>query len=127
MSSLCVADAVAQVAEKVVLRRAPSGYYDDKGRYKERERGEDVEFEASVQPLRADEMLDLPENRRSRAAIKLYTETKLRTVSVDKKTQPDIIVPQSGAFKGVEFEVDAVTDWDEVGGYYKALATKRPR
>jgi hypothetical protein len=124
MSCDCLTDAIAGASISVLLRRPPSGYYDEKGRWKERERFPDVEFMASVQPLRPNELVDLPENRRTRAAIKLYTETLLKTVSVDEKVQPDIVIPQSGQFKNVEFQVDSVIDWSDLGGYYKALATK---
>lgn len=119
MSCSCLAEAIAGMSIDLILRRPPSGYYDEHGVYKPRDR-EDISFRGSVQPLNPKELVDLPENRRSRESIKIYTSTPLRTVEVSGQTQPDIVL-----YHGIEYQIDRVFDWGEVAGYYKALATKR--
>ena len=74
---------------------------------------------ASVQPLRPDEMDSLPEGRRDRQAVKIYTSTELFTVR-GKDTSPDLVV-----WRGDTFEVISVAPHQSaVISHFKAVALK---
>ena len=114
----CVTSAIADLATDVVVRRKASGAHDEHGRWQEQD-DEEFTIKAVVQPARGHELVRIEEGRRTRGAIKVYTTAELRTASVEEQTQPDRIV-----WAGVEYEVEYVDDWDEAGGYYKAVALK---
>lgn len=110
---------VQMASESVTLKRTPAGAYDEHGRYIELE-PEETTIQASVQPAKQGELVRLPEGRRVRGGVKIFTTTELFTASVEDQRQPDIIV-----WQGVEWEVDAVDNWEGPGEYYKALATRK--
>jgi len=72
---------------------------------------------ASVQPLNGEQLEMLPEGRRTTQSVKIYTDTKLQTVT---SANPDILL----AF-GDEFEVITVEPWQSnVISHYKCIAQK---
>ena len=84
----------------VITRKIPGAYIN--GIYHE---GMENTFiiNASVQPVRGDQMELLPEGRRSSQAIRIYTDTLLETVDGEN---PDLIA----AF-GSLFEIISVEHW----------------
>jgi len=119
----CIARAFAclprdGIRSAVVIKRPRAGTYDQHGRWQEQQKDE-LTVTASVQPASAKDLEDVDEGRRTKENIKVYTQTLLKTASVSDIRQPDII-----EWEGIEYEVHSVTNWGEVGGYYKALASK---
>jgi len=102
----------------IVVRRPLSGAYDDHGRWQTRQ-SVDLAISASVQPATPKDLEDVDEDRRTRENIRLYTQTELLTASVSESQQPDVVV-----WEDVDYEVHSVTNWGEVGNYYKVLAVK---
>jgi hypothetical protein len=102
----------------VVKRPKSPSTYDEHGRYQPQPIDE-ITITASVQPATPKDLEDVEEGRRTRENIKLYTQTELKTASVSDARQPDVI-----EFDDEEYEVHSVTNWGDVGGYYKAMASK---
>ncbi len=115
----CLARAINRQSRKVELFTESKSDYDAKGRFIE-PTSEPIFIMACVQPLKPNEIRDLPENRRSEEWIKLYSTYELCGVSVKDKRQPDKIKD-----KGRLYEIQTVTDWDDVAGYYKATAVRQ--
>ena len=63
-------------------------------------------FSASVQPLRPNELLQLPEARRTRQAMKVYTSEALQTANEQLNLQSDEV-----DILGLTFEVHSVEKW----------------
>lgn len=75
---------------------------------------------ASVQNLKPNERLLLPEGRRTREAVKVYTEMKLRTTDEANSLPADILV-----WRGKQYEIMSVEDWTQTDlPHYLAIATK---
>jgi hypothetical protein len=100
-------------AEPVTLSRAGSGLY-LQGRWSPGQTTT-VTIQADVQPAKPRELVNLPEAQRARAAIKVYSETELRTADVEAQTAADVLT-----VKGRRWEVQSVEPWS---GYCKAIAT----
>lgn len=80
------------------------------------------EFEVcdgSVQPLKAQERMLMPELIRDRGMLKIYTKTAVRSVDVEGKKRADRITYGDQAYV-----VQSVEDWDAHGDYYKIVAVK---
>lgn len=76
-------------------------------------------IQASVQPLRGEEIQLLPEGRRNSQAVRIYTDTQLY-VKTDEQTNPDKLT----AF-GESYEVLSVEPWQSnVINHYKCIAVK---
>ena len=75
---------------------------------------------ASLQPMKAREIQQLPEARRTSEAVKIYVETPIST--------QDVIALKSAervCFKGVDYEVHQVEDWTDTDlPHYKVIALK---
>lgn len=79
-----------------------------------------VSIAALVVPVvGGEQLLRLPEGRRSRDAIEVYSASALRVDAPGQK--PDVI-----AYNGHSWEVDVVDDWSGAGNFYHSLATKIP-
>ena len=77
-------------------------------------------IEASVQPLRAKEMIMVPEARRNSASYRLYTDTELFTVRPNVTTSPDRVT-----LFGETYEVLICEPWrNDVISHYKAIVVK---
>lgn len=109
---------VPMFSDLVEVSRPASGTYDEHGRWQE---GPSNEFEicASVQTATDKDLQKLPEGRRLRGGIRVYTTSELLTASVDEKRQPDVLT-----WDGAQWQVEQIDDWFEVAGYYKVIATR---
>lgn len=102
--------------DRTVKRFTGGGYV--KGIYNE---GTESQFtiKASVQPMKGQEMLLLDENRRDRAAFKIYSDTELFTASKSSQN-PDRVVLNDG-----DYEVVKVMPWqNNIINHYKYLISK---
>lgn len=98
----------------IVTRKEPGSFVD--GDWVE---GDYIAFiiQASVQPLKGEEMQMLPEGRRNSQAVYIYTKTKLNTVD---EANPDLLQ----AF-GSDFEIYSVEPWQSnVINHYKCIGMK---
>ena len=111
-----IAQAIRTVSEEIEIQRTLAGAYDVYGRWNARA-PEAFKIRASVQPSSPKELEDVPENRRSKSSITIYSTTLLKTVSPE--TQPDRLT-----WHGDVYEVIKVEEWCEIGGYCKVIATK---
>jgi hypothetical protein len=73
---------------------------------------------ASIQPAGEHDVLRLPEGLRDRKTIAIFTTTPLQHASEDAAVSDRI------TYLGEVFEVSSIDEWNETGGYNKALATK---
>ncbi len=112
-----VSGALSGLTVAITVTRAGPGSYTS-GRWSEVS-GSSVPITASVQMLSAKEMLRLPEGQRETAARKLYTTTLLKAADVAAGTRAGRVT-----YEGETWEVLAADDWDDLGGYYKAIVTK---
>jgi len=101
-----------------ILRQVGGGAYDEHGRWEGAPR-KSVFIDASVQVKKKKDLIRVEEGRRTKGAIKIYTDTQLQISSVDNSTQPDRIV-----HKGDEWELESEEDWSEDGEHYKYIAIK---
>lgn len=105
--------------EKLTVKRSGGGSWQN-GRYVQ-DATADLVVDASVQPLRGNEVLILPEHRRTEESIKLYTTTKLRTTDEKNNLPCDVVVHD-----GKRFEVHTVFNWS-IGTdvpHYKVICIK---
>ncbi|MCP4570693.1 MAG: hypothetical protein GY841_24170 [FCB group bacterium] len=109
---------IAWNSTNITLIRENVSAYDSNGRWIDGPEDE-TPIAASVQPLKPNELKDLPENRHSEEWVKIYTSTEIKGVSVNNQSQPDRIKS-----KDKIYEVHTVTNWDDAGGYYKATAVR---
>jgi hypothetical protein len=66
---------------------------------------------ACVQPVAGKDLERLPDGMRTRDVLTIFTATELK--------EKDVV-----AWSGRQYEVDQVEPWSELGGYYRALATR---
>lgn len=85
------ADLLVKTSGPYTLQRFAKGAYDENGQYSQPEPTEST-IQAHVQPLNGIEKQELPEGRRNKDTLKLYTDDKLRGVDSANKLQPDRIV-----------------------------------
>lgn len=77
------------------------------------------QFTASVQPLKGNELLTLPEGLREKETYKLYTSTQLFTARENDDKKPDKV-----QIFGKTFEIIKVEIWqNKVIPHYKAIAS----
>lgn len=74
---------------------------------------------AVLYPPKSQDLLRLPEGRRSEKVIALFTGTELKTAGAPGGSGADLV-----EHAGEVFEVEAVDDWSQHGGYYHALAVR---
>lgn len=78
-------------------------------------------IQASVQPLSGQEMLLLPEARRTSQAVRIYTDTQLRVANTIAGYNADIVT----AF-GSDFEIISCEPWQSnVINHYSAIGVKK--
>ena len=94
----------------------------EKGRAVGKAGSQQIPILASVQPMSDRDMMRLPEGFRTEGAIKLYTEERLRTVEVS-----DCRMADTFEWQGVPYEVKQVHAWNELGNFYKVIATRAER
>ncbi len=103
---------------QVTLRRFFPGY-SERGVWKDLP-PEETRAMMSVQPSPSRDLLLLPEGLRTRETKRFYSRCLVRTADVGGKHQADEI-----DYRGTTYEVQQVTDWEELGGYYRAIAVKK--
>lgn len=84
--------------------------------------GETIEIQASIQPMRGNEVLVLPEHRRSERSIKIYSETRFQESDEEHNLPADEF-----EYDGVIFQVFQCMNW-EIGTdipHYKTIALKK--
>ena len=104
----------------VTIRRASGVGSFVKGIYQEPGTS-DFAAKASLQPLRPEELVNLPEAQRNRKSYKVYTEVELKT-AVENGAPADILI-----FSGTEYEIQGVEQWVTPGldlPHYKSIAVK---
>ena len=107
--------------KKLSLTRADTGSY-VKGKWVEAGH-KSINFFSTVQPATGRDLEILPEARRSSDSYVLITDFELRTVTVDRKTNPDIV-----RLFDEQYEVAHVKRWtNNVRPNYWALVTKVPQ
>lgn len=82
-----------------------------------------LEIQASVQPLDPNELLQLPEGRRTHESIKIFTDIELHTANTTTGEQADML-----EIDGIQFEIHKVERWMLPGSaqnHYKVVAVKR--
>lgn len=76
---------------------------------------------ASIQPARAEELVDLPQGERTNEHVKIYTESELNPADETSQTQGDRV-----AWNGHDYEVQKKSPW-QMGGclnHYKYIAAR---
>ncbi len=109
---------VPSLSDPFTVERAPSGTYDDNGLWQEQP-AETFEACGSIQTMTDEDLQKLPEGRRLRGGIKIYTTSELLTANVDEKRQPDVVL-----WDGARWQVEKIDDWNHYAGYYKVLAVR---
>lgn len=80
-----------------------------------------VKMEASIQPLSPNEILQLPEGRRTEESYKVFTCEQLFPTDEKNQVQGDIF-----DYKGKTFEVHKTEDWTDFDlPHYKSIIIKR--
>ncbi len=74
---------------------------------------------ASVQPASGFVVERLPEGKRDRETIMLYTRTRLQTANTVEEA--DFVYIDGGTF-----EVETVQRWNRLGNFYECVLTRRP-
>lgn len=78
----------------------------------------DIILKASIQPASPEDMQELPEGRRSDEVFKMFTKTRMFTVTDEN---PDFLI-----IDGVEYEVISVGKYQsKVISHYKVLISKK--
>lgn len=72
-----------------------------KGRWVEG-KTEELEIEASVQPMRGHELVVLPEADRTKDSIKVYSVERLRTVEEVKQEEADVVVWEGKHYRAIK-------------------------
>lgn len=112
-----VSRALPGLTVTLTVTRPGLGSY-TKGRWSEAA-GSTFGIEASIQELRPEEMMRLAEGQRIEATRKLYTKTYLQAADTVAGRRADRF-----DYKNETWEVLSVADWDDLGGYYKAVVTR---
>lgn len=113
-----VGSTVLRFATAHTLRRPAATTYTDG--YPSVESFADSEIQAVVQPATAGDMRRLPEGDREDAAIRVFSTSELRVVSVADATAADVL-----EYAGAEWEFRAVDSYAQHGGYYDGVAVRR--
>lgn len=74
---------------------------------------------ASVQPASGFVVERLPEGKRDRETIMLFTRTRLQTANPNEEA--DLVYVDDGIF-----EVEACRRWNRLGNFYECVLTRRP-
>ena len=100
---------------QTIIKRGPGGYVD--GEWQD---GSDavMTIQGSVQPVRGQELMALPEGLRSLEVVKMYTDTEL--ITLDENQRPDRLV-----WRGKTIELGTKESWQsDVINHFKYYATK---
>ena len=105
--------------QPVTLKRVDGAPTETDGFYSPASRTSST-IQASIQPLKANEMQLLPEGRRDTESFRLYTDTQLFTAQTSTHKNADIV-----EFYGNEYEVLSCATWqNNVINHYKSIVIK---
>tara|TARA_R110000782_G_scaffold204639_1_gene293095 strand:- start:619 stop:984 length:366 start_codon:yes stop_codon:yes gene_type:complete len=105
----------------LTVRRRAEGDYNDAGFFTVTDPDIELTITASVQQVSGSEMLLLPENRRERETLKIFTNTQLYGAEKGKVTNADLVI-----LNGNTYEVVKVFNWNnDVISHYKVYISKR--
>ena len=100
---------------RTVKRTTQGGYVD--GYWVDGEETEQFTARMSVQPLRGFEFEALPEGRRGRQSVRLYSSKRLKPILDNDGTADRVVI------NGEEFEVYSTEPWQNgVQSHYKSIA-----
>jgi hypothetical protein len=109
------------VFRRTVSIRRPAAGSTTKGRWVEGSYSA-FDVEASVQPVRPEEMALVPENRRHLARYSLFGDTELRAANEHTQTNADL-----ATVDGEEMEVLGADHWQNgIISHYRAVVGSRP-
>jgi hypothetical protein len=77
---------------------------------------------ASVQPLSQKMLARLPEGTRAEGTVVVFSKEPLKTVRTSEAKQADEF-----CYNGVDYQVQSVEDWHDLGGYFMMTATRLDR
>lgn len=117
IDDLCDAVEMLESGTYTVKRRDPAGYVRGR-RVPSLETIFDVD--ASVQPASGLEVQRLPEGKRNRETMVVFSCVELKTAQRGLQ-EPDILI-----IDGALFEVESVKRWAALGNYYRAVVTRTP-
>lgn len=121
MSDACfpeVKECICGLGSRLRIVRAQAGVYDQNGRWVEGA-PQLLDVLAVVQPLASHEVVLLPEGKRTKGSVKLYTTSRLQAADVKAQLQADRF-----CWHGDEYELFSVDDQSTYGGYYKGIAVE---
>ena len=78
-----------------------------------------ITIEANWQPLSGDELLNLPENQRTRRSLMIYSEDEIRGENQVSNIPADIITVDSK-----NYEIQSVKYYKELCEHYEAVAVE---
>jgi hypothetical protein len=114
-----IGEIIASFAQAFTVERRSIGVLDDTGRYT-RPAPSVVNVNGAIVPENTPaQLMRLPEGDRTQEAIRVFTQTLLRTAREPSMYEADVIV-----YNGRRWEVSAVEQWDN-GGFWDCLAVKR--
>jgi len=88
-----------------IKRRA--GRWED-GRWVE-EVTDTITTDASVQPITGNDLLQLPEARRTRRNLGFFTDIELKTADEHNVKNADVVI-----HRGISYEIHTVEDWSQM-------------
>lgn len=77
---------------------------------------------ASIQPTGTKDLQLLPEGMRNEDVVKVFTKTELFSVQ-----RAESRVPDRFEYRGVNYQVELVDDWADLGNYFRVLAVRVDR
>lgn len=116
-----LSDAVLSCSLPIMVKRFSSPPV-VKGRKQGKPLCREFRMMASVQPMSQKQLARLPEGTRAEGAVAVYSKQPLRTVRQSDARQADEF-----CYNGVDYQVQSVDDWFDLGGYYMMTATRLDR
>ena len=105
----------------LTVKRRSEGAYNNSGFYNVQGTDTTLTITASIQPVSGSDLVLLPENRREKEALKLYTNTLLISAEKGNLRNCDIVT-----ISGFDYEVVKVFPWkNNVIPHYKVVVAKR--
>jgi len=115
---MSVASVLSRFSQDIVLNSSTQGYRDENGDWID---GTPIAktIKAVVQPVNGDELQTVPEGERTNKLIKLHTTEVLKTTDEANAVSADTVIVD-----GETFRIITVSNWNKLGGFYKAIAVR---
>lgn len=78
--------------------------------------------ETSIQPMTGKDLERLPEGMKTTGTKKIYSTVELMTVKTSECRVPDRVL-----YKSETYQIEESDDWQDLGGYFKYVATRVER